>query len=143
MINHAIKRAFEKARSRDWTKLYVIVDVHDTIVSANYSKENLPTNFYPHAKEVLQYLSTRSDIVLILWTSSHEKSLAEYQEFFFGHNIYFLYTNENPEVVTDPNGYCNYDKKMHFDIMIEDKAGFVPETDWQLAHETFLVEPRL
>jgi hypothetical protein len=52
MIDTSIKRAFAKGRQRNWDKIYVAVDIHDTIVHGGYSK-NIDKNFYPKAKEVV------------------------------------------------------------------------------------------
>jgi hypothetical protein len=67
----------------------------------------------------------------------------KYQEFFKEEGINFRSANENPDVLTDKHGYGNYDKKMYFDLFLEDKAGFVPEEDWDLVEETFKNEPEL
>lgn len=142
MISTAIKRAFTKGRSRGWDRIYVAVDIHDTMVGANYSKE-IPTEFYDNAKRILQYLTKRRDVVLLLFTCSHPPEIEKYLKFFEGEGIIFKYANENPDVKTDTHGYGNYDKKMYFDVILEDKGGFEPESDWIVVEETFLQEPLL
>jgi hypothetical protein len=82
MISTAIKRAFTKGRQRGWKHIYVAVDIHDTIVVGNYSRENIDTDFFPLAKETLQYLSGRGDVVLIIYTCCHESELVRYKSFF-------------------------------------------------------------
>ena len=57
MIGKAIHKAFAIAKTRNWEKIFVAVDIHDTAVVSNYSGNRIPTMFYPNAKEVLQYLS--------------------------------------------------------------------------------------
>lgn len=143
MIQKAIERAFKKAKERNWDKLYFAVDVHDTIVEANYDKGTLPTKFYPQAKEVLQYISTRGDIVLILYTCSHPEELVKYLDFFKQNEINFQYANENPLIQTTSVGLGNYEKKMYFDVLFEDKAGFDPEEDWELTIDTLNFLPLL
>ena len=57
--------------------------------------------FYPYAKEVLRLLSIKKDYSLILWTSTYHDKIE-----------------------------C-FDEKTYFDIGIDDKFGFEPETDWE------------
>ena len=64
----AIQNAEEKARKRGWDRLYYLVDIHETIIEGNWSNV-LPTQFYPGAIELLQNLTKRKDICLILWKS--------------------------------------------------------------------------
>lgn len=90
----------------------------------------MPTEWYKHAVEVMQILSKRDDISLILFTCSHPSEIEKYIEYFNSYNIKFDYINENPEVKTDTQGYGNYDKKFYMNILFDDKAGFDPHTDW-------------
>lgn len=136
MISTAVNRAFIKGRQRKWKEIFVAIDIHDTIVVGNYSKAILSTEYYPDAKEALKYISERDDLVLILYTCSHPEELIRYQEFYKSEGINFKYANENPGVVTQEHGLGNYDKKMYFDLLLEDKAGFEPETDWKLLIDT-------
>ena len=46
----------------------------------------------------------------------------------FGYGIEFDYINENPEC--KDTALCSFAQKFFFDILLEDKAGFVGETDW-------------
>lgn len=130
MITKAFARAFEIKEARNWDKIYCAVDIHGTIVKPNYSKETLPTEFYKYAKEVLQDLSKRNDVVLILYTCSFPEEIEKYLEFFKEHEINFEYVNSNPEVENNTYGYFN--DKFYFNILLEDKAGFDGETDWNL-----------
>lgn len=133
MITRAIEKAFALVKARQWEKSYWAFDVHDTIVRANYQYGNIPTEFYPGAKRVLQDLSKRMDIEIILFTSSHPEEIAKYMDFFVENGIHFKFANENPEVPSISYG-C-YDKKFYFNVIVEDKAGFNPEEDWFLIEE--------
>ena len=135
MINKAIDKAFCIAESRGWDKIYVAVDIHDTIVASNYSKTSISTTFYPMAKKVLQYLSRRKDVVLILYTCSHPEESVLYSKFFESNDIHFDYINCNPEV--ENHGYGCYDKKIYFNVLIEDKAGFDANVDWEVVFDAF------
>ena len=120
--------AMEKHKSWDFT--YWAFDLHSTIVKPNYESGNIPTEFYPLAKQVLQEISKRDDIVMIMYTCSHPHEIEQYKELFESTGINFKYVNENPEVLTDHNGYGYYEKKFYFNVLFEDKAGFDAENDW-------------
>jgi hypothetical protein len=125
-VNH-----FEYKVKRGWDKTYWNVDIHGTILKPNYQYGNIPKEFYPYAKETLQFLTKLDDVCLILYTCSHQHEIEEYIKFFKENDIIFDYTNENPEVVTDLNGYGCYDKKPYMNVLFEDKAGFDAETEWE------------
>lgn len=129
MITKAIQRAYDYAAKKGWDRIYICIDIHDTMIKANYKHGQIPTEFYPHAIEVLQHLTERPDVKLILYTCSHPHEIEEYTVLFKSHGIVFDFINENPEVKTDLNGYGNYDKKPYFNVLLDDKAGFQPH-DW-------------
>jgi len=121
---------FEYKVKRNWDRTYWFFDIHGTILKPNYSYGKIPTEFYPHAKETLQFLSGLSDIVMVVYTCSHPHEIEEYVNLFKENNIHFKYINENPEVLTQPDGYGCYDKKPYMNVLFEDKAGFDAETEW-------------
>lgn len=112
--------------------MYMAVDIHGTIVAPNYKAGDIPKEFYPGAKETLAALTADEETVLIMYTCSHPHEIEQYVQFFADHGIVFNYVNENPEVATDPNGYGCYDKKFYTNVILDDKAGFNPKTDWYL-----------
>jgi hypothetical protein len=126
LINH-----FEYKKKRNWDKTFWAFDIHGTILKPNYTYGNTPDEFYPMAKETLQFISTLPDVCMFLYTCSHPHEIEEYIELFKKNNINFQYINENPEVPTDPNGYGCYDNKPYMNVLFEDKAGFEPEIEWQ------------
>lgn len=136
MITKAITKAFENAKRKNWAKTYWAIDIHGTIIEPNFKINDIPKKFYPHVVETLQLLTKRTDVCLILYTCSHPHELVEYQKYFISHNIHFDFINENPEVATADYG-C-YDHKPYFNVLIEDKAGFDPETDWILIKELLM-----
>lgn len=127
LINH-----FKYKNSRKWDKTYWGFDIHGTILKPNYTYGSTPDEFYPLAKETLQYISKLPDVCMFLYTCSHPHEIDEYIKLFKENNINFQYINENPEVPTDINGYGCYDKKPYINVLFEDKAGFDPDTDWEL-----------
>ena len=122
MISKTISRAFDKARKKQWDKTYWLVDVHETIVAPNYNIDKIATDFYPEAKEVLQFLSNRPDITLILYTCSWPQEVAKYEVFFQNNGIHFDYKMKNPEVKTVPKQYGYYVDKPYADVVLDDKA---------------------
>jgi len=128
MILKAIDNAIKTASERGWVKTYWALDIHDTILKPNWKPDEIPTDFYPDAKEALQLLSRRENVVMFLYTCSHPKDTDQYMELFRENKIYFDYVNENPEVTNDELGF--YDKKPYFNVLIDDKAGFDPLIEW-------------
>ena len=139
-LERIIEREFQKAKERRWDCIYIVVDLHETVFKSTY-KLTQP-EFFPHAKETLQYLSTRKDIVLICWSSLSPKQFNEqYLPVFLQSRIIFQFLNENPlEKNTD---YADFSKKFYFNILLDDKAGFNPYEDWQIVHEAILSKPQL
>ena len=132
ILNAILKNHFEYKEKRGWDKTYWFFDIHGTILKPNYTYGNTPKDFYPYAKETLQFLSKLPDVCMILYTCSHPHEIEEYVKLFEENGIKFEYVNDNPEVVTDVNGYGCYDKKPYVNVLFEDKAGFDPETEWKL-----------
>jgi hypothetical protein len=141
MIIDSIKTAFETSRKKGWTKMYFAVDIHGTMIKPNYQKGNIPTDFYTDALESLQLMSKRDDIVLILYTCSNPDEIIKYKKLLKDNLIYFRYANKNPEVENESYGY--YDDKFYFSVLLDDKAGFNPHTDWKIITEFLLNEPEL
>lgn len=127
-IIRAFHIAIERAKQRGWDKIYVFVDIHETMIKPNYDADHIPTEFYDHVKEVMKYLSDKYFFTLILYTCSWPKENEEYLKIFEKNGIHFSYINKNPEVTS--KGYGCYDDKPYINILIDDKAGFDPEEDW-------------
>lgn len=135
MIVDAIKKEFQKAIRRKWDKIYVFVDLHEIIIHPTWGENGQFHKYYPHAKELLQELSARKDICLVMWTCSHPEDIQEHSEIFKLDDIVFDYIDENPEVQTN-QAYGNYDRKPYYNIMLDDKAGVIPE-ELSLIREEF------
>lgn len=126
MIKHAIEQAFRRAHQKNWDRIYVAVDVHGVILIPTYENDG-KKEFYPFAQEVMQYLTQRDDVVLMMYTCSHPDEIHDYLEFFESNGIHFDEVNENKEVRNDHLG--DYDHKPYMNLLLDDKAGFVPE-EW-------------
>ena len=128
MITKAITTCFTLARQKNWDRTFWAFDIHGTILKPNYRRDSISTEFYPMAKEVMQMLTQRQDIVRILYTCSYPHEIEQYIEYFKSHGIEFDYINENPEIAN--GGYGYYQDKFYFNVLMDDKAGFDGETDW-------------
>lgn len=125
-----IRRTFEMQKSRGWTETYWCIDLHGTIIPSGKDSSD-PTDrheFYPGALEVLRWLSKREDIMLILWTSTPLDRLVETYEWLQSQWIEFTYINQNPHAKSTPRS--DFAHKFYFNVLLDDRAGFEPETDW-------------
>ena len=125
-----IETQFNLKKERGWDTLYVSVDLHGTIIPSGKTLNDIEDNtqFYPHAQEVLQKLSERKDIVLILWSSIPRERVVKVLAWLKENGVNFKYFNENPEAKSTSRS-C-FESKFYFNILLDDRAGFEPETDW-------------
>ena len=126
-----IDKAIARMRQKNWDKIYIAIDLHGTIIKPTYSEDNV-FEYYSGAKECLKMLSDRKDVCIILWTSTHSFFIDNALERFMQDGIQFDYVNENPEV--ENTILQDFSSKFHFDILLDDKAGFDPLTDWEKLH---------
>jgi hypothetical protein len=54
------------------------------------------------------------------------------------HNIHFNYINENPEIDSSKGNFGYYENKYYFNVMLEDKAGFIPEMEWKMIYDLLI-----
>jgi hypothetical protein len=130
MITKAIQNCIQHATQKGWEKTYWAFDIHGTILRPTYKSGMVSTEFYPYAKEAMQLLSLKKDIVRVLYTCSYPHEIEQYIEYFKKYDIHFDYVNENPDVCA--GAYGHYERKFYFNVLFEDKAGFDPLTDWKL-----------
>jgi hypothetical protein len=129
-----IDKAYQLKKERNWEYVYWCIDLHNTIIKTlytnglGYEKIKNP-EFFPCAEEVLQYLTNKKDVVLILWTSSHQNEIENIDRLLKEHGIRFDHFNNNP--IEQNNGWSVFDTgKFYFNILLDDKAGFDGNTDW-------------
>ena len=121
-------RVLEAKRVRGWDRIYIAVDVHETMLEPTWSDEK-SHKFYKNCVKALRMLSNRKDVVLILWTCSNTQNALDYQTLLKEQGIEFTYINKNPEV--DDKHYANYQDKFYANLILDDKAGFEPEEDFE------------
>ena len=132
-MKELILKTYKIAVQRGWNCTFWAIDIHDVIIKSNYKAGDIPTEFLGDSKKVLQRISLRNDIVLILYTCSYPNEIEQYLELFRNNKINFKYVNENPECLN--TGFGFFEKKFYFNVLFEDKAGFIPERDWPLVTE--------
>lgn len=115
-------------------KMYVKVDIHETIMRPTHTVE-MSTEFYPHALKALKFMSEHPRICLIIWTSTLPETTLKYVELFKKHDINFDYVNSNPEIASTE--YADFSTKFFMNVLLDDKAGFNAETDWEPLSDYF------
>ena len=135
-ISKSFDIAFQKMKERKWDKIYVLVDIHDTILEACYHNKE-EHKWFPYAKEALEIMSHAQNISLILWSSTHPSILEEYVAFFKENGIRFNFVNKNTDEAN--TSLSCFDDKTYFNVGIDDKFGFEAEKDWKEIYD-YLVE---
>lgn len=131
LISDVLSDQIKIMHERNWDRIYIVVDWHDTMMPATYSNDTYGQYIlYENAKEVLQWMSDCDNIILILFTSSHIEQRIEFmQNMFHRYGISFDYHNGNPEVSNTETG--DFDDKFYYNLLLDDKAGFSPDEDWK------------
>ena len=134
-IELSILRAYRAKKKRGWEKIYIAVDLHDTITWSTYKRKEGASKkvFFPDAVEALRYFSSFDSITLILYTSSFADYLSDYYEQMAEKGVHFEYLNENPECPSTDTG--DFSLKFYFNVLLDDKAGFNPMSDWKRIHK--------
>lgn len=125
----AFDSAFAKMQERNWDNIYVLVDIHDTIFKGFYTNNDELVWTCPEACSALQALSEHPRIKLILWSSQYMATFTKYIRYLQDNGINIDHINCNPEV-RSTDIQC-FDRKPYFNVGIDDKFGFIPETDWK------------
>lgn len=133
-----IHKMFNNAFDKQWYETYWLCDLHSTIIKPSYNLNDKSVNYYPFAKEVLQILSKRNDIKMIMWTSSYPNEIEIYNNVFMDDGIIFDTINENPNISSNNGNFGYYDKKFYFNILFDDKAAFDPEIEWEAIYNLLL-----
>ena len=136
-IRKAFDNALKRMKEKSWEEIYILVDIHDTILKAcYYDSENY--EYFPYAKECLQLMSNNQKLKLILWSSTYPDVLEKYRKFFASDGIIFDMVNINDRVENTELS-CIVDKT-YFNVGIDDKFGFEPETDWKLLFDFLMLK---
>ena len=125
-IIKAFEAAFYRAKENNWDYIVVLVDIHDTIFKATYSKEE-NYEYIGKAKDALQVMSARKDIKIILWSSTFSK-IKYILQLDKDHIIVDAF-NRNIDGIENTGIAC-FDEKPYFNVGIDNAFGFEPERDW-------------
>ena len=131
-----IEKVFNGLNNGSYKCIYIMVDVHNTILKPTFDKKET-FEYFPYAKETLQLLSEKENIKLIMWTSSYDEKIQMYLKHFEENRIIFNFVNENKEYGNV--SFACFDTKFYYDIGIDDKFGFDAENDWKEIY-TFLTK---
>lgn len=78
-------------------------------------------------------MSQDSTNKIILWSSSYAEPMNEVVKYLTSRGVRVDYVNENPECPSTE--ICDFSKKLYFDVLLDDKAGFDPDSDWECIYE--------
>lgn len=131
MIISAIKRAYKQLEDKNWDKIYWAIDIHGTCLESNYKSGEFQL-INEDVIKTLRVIQSLPESVLIMWTSAYTQDLYALRAFFELHGVKFNYLGINPEVENTKTG--NFHRKFYFSVLLDDKAGFDPDTDWKLIH---------
>jgi hypothetical protein len=138
-IINQIQRTFKVSFEKEWYETYWAFDIHGTILQPSYDLNEEGMEFYPWAKEALQEISKRDDIIMILYTCSYPQEIHKYTAFFEKHGIKFKHVNENPGISSNMGNFGFYEDKFYFNVLFEDKAGFDPVKEWKEVYELMVM----
>ena len=127
MITKAIDKAYRTARERNWDTIYWAIDLHGVCYPHSYGPGTYKF-LGDHVVRGLQAIVARPESRLILWSACHDNEKPDIIKHFSDHSIPVHYFNENPEIPNTRTG--NFTQKFYFSIVIDDKAGFDHDEDW-------------
>ena len=134
-VANQIQRTFKESFKKEWYETYWAIDIHSTMLVPSYDLNEDKMEFYPYAKEAMQKISKRKDIVLILWTCSYPQEIEKYLKFFEKNGIHFHHVNSNPGISSNKGNFGYYEDKFYINVGIDDKFGFDPVKEWKEIHD--------
>jgi len=132
-----IHKMFLHSFSKEWYSTYWVIDLHGTMFKPTYDINDKSLGYYPFVLETMQLLTKRNDIITIMWTSSYPQEIDEYVKQLAKDEIVFDKINENPYISSNNGNFGYYEKKFYFNVLIDDKAAFDAETDWEPIYKLF------
>jgi hypothetical protein len=130
----AIDRAYDIARKRKWDTVYWAIDLHGVCLKSTY-QDGVHEFYSKEAIAALQLISSLPETKIIIWTSSHSSQYDQIRALFAARDINVHYINENPEVPS--TSLSSFNSKFYFSVLLDDKAGFDQDTDWEHIIEWF------
>lgn len=131
-IIKAVERAYSLLQERNWDTIYWAIDLHGTCIKSNYvSGEYEWIN--EDALKCLQLISNLKETKIIIWSSLYRSEKFKIWVWLSEQGIEILNFNSNDSIKNTETG-C-FDTKFYFSILLDDKAGFDPDTDWKLIYK--------
>ena len=132
-IVKSINDAYALLNTKHYEKIYWAIDLHGVCLKSNY-KRNTYELINDDVIETLRLISSLPESVIIIWSSCYDEEKQNILENFFDNlgGIHVKYFNENPEVKNTETGCFN--EKFFFSVLLDDKAGFDPATDWKIIY---------
>ncbi len=132
-LYNAIEKAYIKASERKWDKIYWCIDIHETLVKPTYD-ENGYIEFYDSALNAIGWILSCPENRIILWSSLPTEEMQKIRRLISSDDDHErIQLNSNNEVYN--TSYANFDKKFYFNILLDDKAGFDPEIDFDVIYQ--------
>ena len=135
MITKAIERAYEIMHERNWDTIYWAIDLHGVCMKSNYA-EGIHEFISQEAIDTLRLISSLPESRIILWSSVYDEQKLNIMNVFEAEGIHVFDFNQNSEAADTPTG-C-FSQKFYFSVLLDDKAGFDPATDWAAIHATLM-----
>lgn len=144
-LSRAIVNAYKKHRERNWDSFYWMIDIHGVLVPSSYLpfKSQLEQckfdEFYEDAITTLTFLMSFPEMKFILWSSSTHDYLEHIKNrLVSSHGLPDdrIFINANPE--QNSTDVSDFSMKPYFSVLLDDKAGFEPTSDWKMIYSTVL-----
>ena len=137
MIDKSIRRAYSLLLERNYLvpKIYWTIDLHDTCIKGTH-KPGEYTWINEDVIKTLKFINSFPESVIILWSSCYDEEKKNVKKFFAERGVRYEYFNENPEAKDTLTGH--FREKFYSSIIIDDAAGFEPESDWKLIYDTLV-----
>lgn len=133
----AFINANKKKHDRDWDTLYVSLDIHETVMAPNW--QGLSSKIYPWCIEALIEMQKNPVYKTIMWTCSKEADRIHYKKILEGFGVDIYAVNDNPDMEGIIN-WGDYSQKMYTNVLLDDKSGFDPMTEWKELYDYFVKE---
>lgn len=137
MIVKAIRRAYQVMEERNWDTIYWAIDLHGVCLKSNYEQGGYEW-INASALQGLKTISNRPESKIILWSSVHPEEKMSIARFFGKAGISIYGFNSN--IFERNTQVSNFDQKFYFSVLLDDKAGFDPLTDWDAIIRHFAIK---
>jgi hypothetical protein len=114
-------------KERNWDTIYWAVDLHGVCLESNYEQGGYRW-INQSALRVLRKISSLPETKIILWSSVYSDEKSDIIGFFNDNGIEVYDFNANDG--ESNTRVSSFDEKFYFSVLLDDKAGFDPETDW-------------